>query len=336
MPFVRNAWYAAAAASELGERELFHRTILGKEILLYRKEGGEPVALDNRCPHRFAPLHRGKLSGDTLECGYHGLAFDSGGACIHNPHGHIPPTAKVNAYTVIERHRLLWVWMGDRPADSGLIADCSFVEITEQSASSLGYMYVDANYQLILDNNMDLSHTDFLHRNSFGGNAGKQPTVKVVAQGRSIVISRFFPNGNPSNSNLRATEYRGPVDRWQDTTWHPPSILHLNTGSTPVGRSRDEGVGNEPWLILTPETETTTHCFYGNARRYDLHNRELDEIRREQMRAVVEGEDNPMIEAQQAFIGERDLLSMGAVILACDAGAVRVRREIQKMIAAES
>lgn len=334
MPFVKNAWYAAASSEEV-DRTLFHRTLLGQDVLLFRRQDGTAVALDNLCPHRFAPLDRGSLVNDTVECGYHGLVFGTDGVCVHNPHGKIPPAAKVRSYPIIERHRLLWIWMGHRAADPDLIADCSFVEITEKSASALGYMYVNANYQLILDNNMDLSHTDFLHKNSFGGNAENEAEVKVVSEGTSVHISRFFSNGAPSATNIGDTNYRGPVDRWQDTWWHPPAILHLDTGSTPVGRPREEGIAHEPWLILTPETETTTHCFYGNARRVDLEDRELDEVRRNHMRAVVEREDNPMIEAQQRFLGERSLLSLKPVILACDAGAIRVRREIEKMIAAD-
>ena len=127
MTYLRNAWYAAAWEDEVG-RALFTRRILDEPILMYRKENGEAVALRDVCPHRFAPLNKGKLVGDRVQCGYHGLEFDGTGACVHNPHGNgrIPGTAKVAAYPAVERDGMIWIWMGEAeladPASSPTLA----------------------------------------------------------------------------------------------------------------------------------------------------------------------------------------------------------------------
>ena len=43
----------------------------------------QPVAMDDMCPHRLAPLRLGRLLPDgNLQCGYHGLEFDSDGECV--------------------------------------------------------------------------------------------------------------------------------------------------------------------------------------------------------------------------------------------------------------
>ena len=77
--FVRNLWYVAAWASELTEG-LLARTIIGDPVLLYRESSGKAVAIGNLCPHRFAPLDKGRrCEDDTIECTYHGLRFDSTG-----------------------------------------------------------------------------------------------------------------------------------------------------------------------------------------------------------------------------------------------------------------
>lgn len=39
----------------------------------------------DRCPHRLAPLSMGRLVGDAVECGYHGITFDCTGKCIRIP-----------------------------------------------------------------------------------------------------------------------------------------------------------------------------------------------------------------------------------------------------------
>ena len=78
--YLRNAWYVAAWDHEVG-RSLTPTTILGEGVVLYRREDGVPVALEDACPHRKLPLSMGRLKGDEVECGYHGLTFDCSGAC---------------------------------------------------------------------------------------------------------------------------------------------------------------------------------------------------------------------------------------------------------------
>src|ERR1700730_4439062 len=122
--FVRNTWYTAAWSKEVG-RHLFPRTILNEHIVFYRKYDGTPVALQDVCPHRLTPLSLGKLKGETIECGYHGLTFDCSGACVKNPaDGFIPKKAHVKTYPLVECHNQIWIWMGDPSlADESRIPD---------------------------------------------------------------------------------------------------------------------------------------------------------------------------------------------------------------------
>ncbi|MDB5410396.1 MAG: uncharacterized protein JWL84_5308 [Rhodospirillales bacterium] len=97
MSYLRNAWYVAASAREIG-RTPFRRVLLDEPVVLFRTLSNAPVALFDRCPHRMAPLSRGLLVGDTLQCGYHGLRFDRAGTCVHNPHpGPTPSAARVKS-----------------------------------------------------------------------------------------------------------------------------------------------------------------------------------------------------------------------------------------------
>ena len=163
--FLMNGWYVAALSTDVVGEELFHRTILNRPVLIYRKMDGTPVAMHNRCPHRFAPLHIGKRVGDEISCLYHALQFDCEGKCTHNPHGNglIPKAAKVQTFTLLEKYGFIWIWMGDEEADPSKLPDYS--ELVTGHANSLGhtYMHVKANYQLLTDNVMDLSHIDHVH-----------------------------------------------------------------------------------------------------------------------------------------------------------------------------
>ena len=124
--FLRNHWYVAAWAEEVGRTPLA-RIVLGDYLVLFRTEGGKAVALENRCPHRNLPLSEGRLVGDTLECGYHGMVFDCSGACTHLPGEASPPHwARVRAYPVIERR---WVERYERALRATGIAAISTYEL---------------------------------------------------------------------------------------------------------------------------------------------------------------------------------------------------------------
>ena len=82
--FPLNAWYAAAWDVDL-QHALFPRTICGKHVVMYRQSDGRVCALEDACWHRLVPLSKGRLEGDTVVCGYHGLKFNAQGRCTYMP-----------------------------------------------------------------------------------------------------------------------------------------------------------------------------------------------------------------------------------------------------------
>ncbi len=111
--FLRNAWYVAALSGDVG-RSLTPVKLLCEAIVLYRTQDGRPVALQDACPHRKLPLSMGRIKGDAIECGYHGLTFDGSGKCIDAAtQQRIPPFAVVRSYPVRDQYGLLWIWMGE-------------------------------------------------------------------------------------------------------------------------------------------------------------------------------------------------------------------------------
>ena len=122
MTYATNLWYAALWAEDLADGTLQSRTICEQPIVLFRGPDGEPVALEDRCAHRFIPLSMGQLcdNATSVECPYHGLRFGTDGACVLNPHGsgRIPATLAIRAYPVAERHTMLWIWMGTEEPDA--------------------------------------------------------------------------------------------------------------------------------------------------------------------------------------------------------------------------
>ena len=90
--FMRNCWYVAAWDDEIGGETPLGRTLLGEPVVLFRAADGTAAALEDRCCHRHLPLSLGKVVGDNLQCGYHGLEFDTSGDCVLVPgQTQVPP-----------------------------------------------------------------------------------------------------------------------------------------------------------------------------------------------------------------------------------------------------
>ena len=122
--FLRNYWYVAAWSEEVGRKPL-QRWLLNEPLAMWRRRDGTPAALADRCPHRGAPLSNGRIVGDDIECGYHGLSFCGDGGCTAVPGaGTLPAGLSTRAYPVVERWGRIFIWMGDPAlADEAKIPD---------------------------------------------------------------------------------------------------------------------------------------------------------------------------------------------------------------------
>ena len=182
--FVRNAWYAAGLSEEFAVDDLQEHRIAGRPVLLWRSRDGAIGAFDNRCAHKRMPLSEGRvLENGTLECAYHGLRYDPKGACVavpSHPDGPIPEQAKLRPFPVIEQDGIVWVWPGDperqhesRPPRTPEVADDGYETI------SSGPMQVPANYLLLIENLLDISHFYPLHDGNIGDVANSRIPVKL-------------------------------------------------------------------------------------------------------------------------------------------------------------
>lgn len=338
MAYLLDAWYVAAWSHEVG-RSLLERVICERPILLFRQQNGEAVGMSNMCPHRFAPLNMGKLIGDTVQCGYHGLRFAVDGKCVLNPDGHgiIPPKMKVRAYPLVERYDMLWIWLGalDR-ADPAAIPDFSCN--TADGFRRIGGMFeVKANYEIITDNLLDSTHAEFVHEGVLSSDAITMSALKTIQSESTIWANRWCPNGAPPPAWKAAFDnYDKPVDLWTYMRWDPPAHMLLDVGVAPVGASRADGI----WLygtdVLTPRDPCTTYYFWSFARNYRIDDRSVDEFWEKSIKVAFEQQDKGIVEAQQRMMGERSFDELGPVVIAADAPAVRARRTLRKLIENEN
>jgi vanillate O-demethylase monooxygenase subunit len=342
--YLRNAWYVAAWSDDLAEEQLLGRIILKQPVVLCRKTDGSVAALEDRCPHRFAPLHMGKVvRGDRVQCPYHGLEFDPSGACVLNPHGtkNIPPRARVRSYPVTEKHKAIWIWMGSAPADESKVPDFSVLDnVPEMHATKRDRITIAANYELIIDNLLDLSHTSYLHDGILGNSDTVESEITVEREGDDVIVSRHAPNATaPGLFAILMPSVPERVDKFTRMRWMPPSNLRLVTGICRTGALPESGTGYHAIHMLTPESDRTTHYFF-TAVRFNVMtaddglNAQIAEKISTTRRFAFEEQDAPVIEAQQELI-EAAEGRLDPLILAIDVGPVRYKQILHKLIAAE-
>ena len=337
--FLRNAWYAASWSKDLTDSPL-GRVFLGDSVVLFRDGQGHAAALEDRCCHRAAPLSLGELKDGRLQCGYHGLQFNRAGVCEHVPgQDRIPASARVRAYPVAERWNVVWIWMGEPAlADTDLIIDLPWLDSPDWAITP-GQIDVACNYQLIIDNLLDVTHAAYLHRNTLAADPKEatEPTVTERGEG-TIKVGRWLLDVKPPALFAAAGGFKGMVDRWQHVTYHPPGVVYLDVGCAEAGSgapqgNRSRGVSFWSNHLLTPCTETATQYLFSFARNFGIHDVGLSKKLYEGTRATFE-EDVVMLEAQQKKLNGGRLDR--TVDLIADAAQLQARRLVQDRILAQA
>ena len=338
--FIRNAWYIAAWADELKQKPLARR-ICNDPIVLFRDQSGRPAALLDRCCHRSAPLSLGKVVAEGIQCGYHGLTFDGSGACVAIPgQSRISDSVRVRSYPVAEKNQLIWIWMGEAArVDMRAIVDFPYHDDHADWPNKHDCYRINANYMLMVDNLMDLTHLGYLHAKTVGGNpsAHVNAEMKTTNTPTGIKFTRWMRNSVPPPSYVKAAGFQGRVDRWQEFEWAAPSSVLQWTGAADVGTGAYEGTREGGFQFrlfhgLTPETETSCFYFWSCANGYRQSEPEATEqLYREIAPTFVE--DKAMVEAQQARLSEFG--EQGLVNIVSDTNRVIMRRFIERLIAEE-
>jgi phenylpropionate dioxygenase-like ring-hydroxylating dioxygenase large terminal subunit len=338
--FVHNTWYVAMFSADLAAGQLLHRTVLNEPIVFFRKEDGSVAAITDRCSHRFAPLSMGKLlPGDRVQCIYHGVEFGSNGKCVKNPHGNgvIANAAHLKSYSVVERYSLIWIWMGDKAADPAKIPDYSCLDNRPAlHVTRPGYLKVAANYELVVDNLLDLSHISYVHVGILGNADTANADVNVDQKGDVVSVSRFSKNAEtPGILKMMSPAGFERGDQWNTISWYAPSNMILEFGSSKPGEPKEKGTGYFAIHLLTPETERSTHYHYTAARWNVLTGDEQNTAIRDkiyEMRTFAFAEqDVPVIEAQQICMDQAGE-ELKPVLLTIDAGPVRYRRVLDRLL----
>ncbi|WP_082590662.1 aromatic ring-hydroxylating dioxygenase subunit alpha [Agromyces sp. Soil535] len=343
LDYPRNAWYVAAWDHEVN-RNILSRTVAGRPLAIYRTEDGQPVALADACWHRLAPLSMGKLVGrDGIQCPYHGIRYNSAGRCISMPAQEtINPSATVPSFPVVERFRFVWVWVGDPTlAEPSLVPDMSQMDAAGWTGDGLT-IEVACNYQLVLDNLMDLTHEEFLHGSSIGQEELSESDFVTSHTDTTVTVERWMLDIAPppfwlKNMRDRFPGFEGNVDRWQIIHFEAPSTICIDVGVAKAGTGapqgdRSQGVNGYVMNTITPERDRSCHYFWSFQRNYRLESQLITTQLRDGVSRVFK-EDEDMLIAQQAAIDANPDYEFYSLNI--DSGGMWVRRLIERRLEAE-
>lgn len=112
--YPRAPFHAVALSEEVHRKAPLGVSLGDRQLVLWRDNSGIAHALEDRCPHRRAPLSLGCVRHDgNLRCGYHGWSFDGTGQVIEIPQmreqKRFPPLYRAEAFAVAEHGGFVFV-----------------------------------------------------------------------------------------------------------------------------------------------------------------------------------------------------------------------------------
>lgn len=336
--FLFKNWYVAAFSTAVS-REPLARTICGLPIVLFRTEAGAVVALEDRCIHRGVPLSLGGVcEGDTIQCPYHALRFDPTGACVGGPGAiPIPAAARVLRYDVVEKGGMVWIWPSQSEPDHDLLEVPDYLHGDGWTTQEI-FLEIDADWQMLNDNLLDLTHLGVVHARTIGGNPHQHSgaRMKTVKKGdRGVLVTRQLPESDPPPQYLAARAFTGKIDRWMEIDFRP-GMIQIWSGGADAGTGafegrRDHGINLRGFHGVTPATDRSLYYHFSQNFDFAVDDALAEKLYQGALTTLLE--DVAVLNAQQRRLDQTP--GRPLVDLVSDAGGIQARRIVARLAAAE-
>ena len=170
---IPNQWYVILESNEVKKGKPIGFTRMGEKIVAWRDGNGKLSVMSDLCPHRGVALSVGKLSGDCIQCPFHGFEYDSSGngkLIPANGRDAEPPKAMhVKTYQTREEHGFIYMWWGEPLAAEVEYPQLPWFEsISENMVYSTLRDHWKCHYSRAIENQLDVVHLPFIHRTTIG------------------------------------------------------------------------------------------------------------------------------------------------------------------------
>jgi phenylpropionate dioxygenase-like ring-hydroxylating dioxygenase large terminal subunit len=192
---LRRCWQPVARTEDLAKGP-GRAILLGVPLAVFLTEAGEPVVVDDRCPHRGASLSMGRVVGESIECPYHGWQWAEDGSCTRIPsladQDQMPAAARVCAYPARQHWGLVWsaleAPLGEPPQLPSLEG--------EQWIWGHGTPFeLPVDLGVMIENFRDVAHFAFVHRETLGMTPEVIEPLRVELAGIEVRMRRTMSAG---------------------------------------------------------------------------------------------------------------------------------------------
>jgi phenylpropionate dioxygenase-like ring-hydroxylating dioxygenase large terminal subunit len=292
-------WHPVCTTAELGATTtgVLGVRLLGRDLAVARTGGtGSPAdpgtptdpgtpsaytALVDRCPHRSTRLSVGWVDGGAIRCAYHGWRWGADGRCVEIPSAPdtpIPARFCQQAFSVEERHGMIWVRLDDRFA-TAIPAMPGADDPTMRVVAGTPYTWPTAAARRV-ENFVDLAHFAWVHDGTLGRRDEPVPPSPTLARVGGELRFHFEPpsiDGADDTALVGVSDYRLPIPLTVDIDFAIAGLA---------------GVRRHLWMTASPIDPGVCRSFWTVARN-DGHD-EPDEPHLEFQRVVL-AEDEPVV-----------------------------------------
>lgn len=211
---LKDLWYPVCPSHFVKENPVCLERF-GESLVLWRDHDGTVHALDDRCPHRGAPLSQGVTMGDRLSCPYHGVEVRFDGVVVRvpgSPGCKLEGQRATRSFHVRECNGTVFVYNAHgevaQPPELRLPQ-----ELADDSAYSSFLCYTEwkCDYRHALDNVMDPMHGTFLHKQSHSMSEGESQARFSIRQTDTGFV---FEKEGQRNVNFDWTEFADTGIHW--------------------------------------------------------------------------------------------------------------------------
>jgi phenylpropionate dioxygenase-like ring-hydroxylating dioxygenase large terminal subunit len=169
---IPNQWYAILESNEVKKGKIIGVTRMGKKMVAWRAPTGQVTVMSDLCPHRGVALSAGKLTGDCIQCPFHGFEYDHSGDCRFIPangkNTQPPKAMHVKTYPTREAHDIIFIWWGEPRAEKDYPPLPWFPNIGADMVYSTIRDHWANHYARAIENQLDVVHLPFVHHNTIG------------------------------------------------------------------------------------------------------------------------------------------------------------------------